>query len=163
MCLNRLLCSCKLRKWNSGHKPESMCGLAEMCRACDLLSHQCYDFESCYSQRICVPGQDTLSQFDPLIRAHPGPVGCGEYCSLSADRVCTWQVAHYPRWSELIVMIFWCNNDTQAAVVCILKEKALYKCRLLYEPKSKCFIISSWSTVFMYQNASNFPEYTSIW
>ena len=94
VCLNGVLDSCKLRKWNPCRKPESMRGLAEKCRACDLLSHQCYDFESCYGLCSCVPGQVLLSQSALLIRAYIGPVLCGEYYSLSADGVFTWPVAH---------------------------------------------------------------------
>ena len=38
--------------------------------------HQCCEFEPRYAQRVCVPGQDTESQFASLTRAYLGPVGC---------------------------------------------------------------------------------------
>ena len=86
--------------WSSGKAQDSW-----------SLDHQCCEFEPRYGQRVCVPGQDTKSQFASLTRAHLGPVGCGEYYNLSADRACTWPVANRPRWSEMIVTISWRGND----------------------------------------------------
>ena len=98
VCLNGVLDSCKLRKWNPCRKPESMHGLAEKCRACDLLEVINVMILSPATACVVVSlGKMLLSQFALLIRAHIGPVLCGEYYSLSADRVFTWPVAHHPR------------------------------------------------------------------
>ena len=46
-------------------------------------------------------GKYTKSQLASLTRAHLGPVGCGEYYNLNADKACTWPVANHP--DEVII------------------------------------------------------------
>ena len=86
--------------WSSGKAQDSW-----------SLDHQCFEFEPHNGQRVCDSGQDTKPQFASLTRAHLGPVACGEYYSLSADRACTWPVAIRPRWSKMIVSTSWWGNN----------------------------------------------------
>ena len=56
------------------------------------LDHQC-----CPTTTSVFVSLSKIYQFAMLTRVHLGPVVCGEYYNLSADRACTWPVAIHPR------------------------------------------------------------------